>query len=105
VPRRPLLLVIGLTVGDYLLWNWSLKGNHEVIALVSGLTLLPLAVVSILTLALAAGRLLGTLTRRPVEPPRPVRSRGHRAAAGPAPVEPAASQRRAEQPPPRRIAA
>ena len=41
--RRPLVFVSGLTVGDYLLWNWSLNGNHDVLALVSGLTLPPLA--------------------------------------------------------------
>jgi hypothetical protein len=36
-------LVCGLTLGDYLLWNWSLTNNHDVPALVSGLTLPPLA--------------------------------------------------------------
>ena len=41
--HRPLVFVSGLTVGDYLLWNWSLNSNHDVIALVSGLTLPPLA--------------------------------------------------------------
>ena len=41
---RPLVLVSGLTLGDYLLWSWSLNHNHDVLALVSGLTLPPLAV-------------------------------------------------------------
>jgi len=45
---RPLALVLGLTAGDYLLWNWSLSGNHDVPALVSGLTLPPLAAASML---------------------------------------------------------
>ena len=44
--RRTLVFVLGLTVGDYLLWSWSLNGNHDVIALASGLTLPPLALAS-----------------------------------------------------------
>ena len=36
--HRPLVFLSGLTVGDYLLWNWSLNGNHDVLALISGLT-------------------------------------------------------------------
>jgi hypothetical protein len=46
-------------VGDYLLWNWSLNANHEVIALVSGLTLPPLALSAVWLLALTVARLLG----------------------------------------------
>ena len=42
--HRPLVFVSGLTLGDYLLWNWSLNHNHDALALVSGLTLPPLAV-------------------------------------------------------------
>ena len=56
--HRPLVFVTGLTVADYLLWNWSLGGNHEVIALVSGLTLPPLALATLWLLALALGRLV-----------------------------------------------
>ena len=62
--RRPLVFVLVLTVGDYLVWNWSLNGNHDVIALVSGLTLPPLALASISLLGLAVARLLGGLARR-----------------------------------------
>jgi hypothetical protein len=58
------VLVLGLTVGDYLLWNWSLNANHDVVALVSGLTLPPLALVSMWLLALAGARLLSTLGHR-----------------------------------------
>ena len=47
MPYRPLAVVSGLTIGDYLLWNWSLGANHEIVALVSGLTLPPLAIVFI----------------------------------------------------------
>jgi len=65
VARRPLVFVLLLTVGDYLLWNWSLNGNHDVIALASGLTLPPLALASIWLLAVAGARLLGGLARRP----------------------------------------
>lgn len=60
---RPLVLVSGLTFGDYLLWNWSLNGNHDVIALVSGLTLPPLALAFLWLLALSFARLLARTTR------------------------------------------
>jgi len=58
------VLVSGLTVGDYLLWNWSLNGNHEVLALVAGLTLPPLAVACVWLLVLSAARLVAGLARR-----------------------------------------
>jgi hypothetical protein len=58
VPFRPLVFVSGLTVGDYLLWNWSLGGNHGALALVSGLTLPPLAVACVWLLVLSLARLL-----------------------------------------------
>ncbi len=62
--HRPLVLVFGLTVGDYLLWNWSLSAGHDVLALVSGLTLPPLAVAFLWLLALSGARLLARVTRR-----------------------------------------
>ncbi len=62
--HRPLVLVFGLTVGDYLLWNWSLSAGHDVLALVSGLTLPPLAVALLWLLALSGARLLARVTRR-----------------------------------------
>lgn len=61
--HRPLVFVSGLTVGDYLLWNWSLSSNHEVVALVAGLTLPPLAVASLWLLALSVARLIAGLAR------------------------------------------
>jgi hypothetical protein len=64
VSHRPLVFVSGLTVGDYLLWNWSLNGSHDVLALVSGLTLPPLAVACVWLLALSVGRLIGRYGRR-----------------------------------------
>jgi hypothetical protein len=66
VSHRPLVFVSGLTVGDYLLWSWSLGGNHDVLALISGLTLPPLAVVCLWLLVLSAARLLARSARRPV---------------------------------------
>jgi hypothetical protein len=53
-----------LTLGDYLLWNWSLNGNHDVLALVSGLTLPPLVIACLWLLALTLARLLARSTRR-----------------------------------------
>jgi hypothetical protein len=65
VPHRPLVFLSGLTVGDYLLWNWSLNSNHDVLALVSGLTLPPLAVACLWLLTLAVARLIARSARRP----------------------------------------
>ena len=62
--HRPLVFLSGLTVGDYLLWNWSLNGNHDVLALISGLTLPPLGLAWVWLLALGAARLLARFTRR-----------------------------------------
>ncbi len=54
-----------LAVGDYLLWNWSLQGNHDVLALISGLTLVLLAIALIWLVALNVGRMLtGAAHRR-----------------------------------------
>ena len=63
--RRPLVFVSGLTFGDYLLWSWSLNGNHEVLSLVSGLTLPPLAVVCAWLLTLSVARLIARIACRP----------------------------------------
>jgi hypothetical protein len=76
VSRRPPVFVLGLTVGDYLLWNWSLNGNHDVLALASGLTLPPLALASIWLLAIAVTRLVGRLARGPVRARRQARPSG-----------------------------
>jgi hypothetical protein len=62
VSHRPLAIVSGLTIGDYLLWNWSLNGSHDVLALVSGLSLPPLAAALVWLIALTAARLLGRAT-------------------------------------------
>jgi hypothetical protein len=65
VSHRPLVFLSGLTIGDLLLWNWSLNTNHDVLALVSGLTLPPLAVASLWLLALSLARLIGYIARLP----------------------------------------
>jgi hypothetical protein len=64
VSYRPLAFVSGLTLGDYLLWNWSLNGNHDVLALVSGLTLPPLALAFAWILAVTLIRLVRSSARR-----------------------------------------
>jgi len=65
VSHRPLVFVSGLTIGDYLLWNWSLNGNHDVLALVSGLSLPPLAVACLWLLAMSIARLIARAASRP----------------------------------------
>jgi hypothetical protein len=57
----PLLV---LTAVDYVLWDWSIAGGHDIVSLVAGLTLLPLAAVSLCGLALTSARLLGLLFGR-----------------------------------------
>jgi hypothetical protein len=64
VSRRPLALVFALTLGDYLLWNWSLGANESLMALVSGLTLPPLAIVLVWLSAVAAARLAARVSAR-----------------------------------------
>jgi hypothetical protein len=59
-----LALVSVLSFGDYLLWNWSLNGNHDVLALVSGLTLPPLAIAFLGLLVLSLARLISHSARR-----------------------------------------
>lgn len=94
--RRPLVFVSGLTLGDYLLWNWSLNGNHDVIALVAGLTLPPLAVVLLWLLALSLAQLLAHAARRPARRTGRARSRARRRSppltATNAAAEPAAAE-------------
>jgi hypothetical protein len=73
VSHRPLAIVSMLAVGDYLLWNWSLNGNHDVLALVSGLTLPPLAIACIWLFALSTMRLLAHSVNRSRPPAGDVR--------------------------------
>jgi hypothetical protein len=62
--RRPLALVSLLSLGDYLLWNWSFSGSHDVLALVAGLTLTPLLIALIWLLFVGATRLIADTARR-----------------------------------------
>jgi hypothetical protein len=64
VSYRPLAFVSGLTLGDYLVWNWSLNANHDVLALISGLSLPPLFLACAWLLALSLIRLVGGSSRR-----------------------------------------
>jgi hypothetical protein len=64
VPHRPLALVSGLTIGDYLLWNWSLSHGHDMLALISGVTLPPLLIAALWLIALSVARLLARPSRR-----------------------------------------
>ena len=61
--HRPLATVTGLTIGDYLLWNWSLNANHDVLALISGLTLPPLTIACLWLVALTTARLIARGSR------------------------------------------
>ena len=86
VSRRPLVTVPALTLGDLLLWHWSLAAHHEVLALASGLSLPPLLVAS-MWLGGADRRAPGG-PRRPGAPepasraPRRPREHGRRRRAG-----------------------
>jgi hypothetical protein len=90
VLQRPLVLVFGLTLGDYLLWNWSAGGGHDVLAAVSGLSLLPLVLTAASLLALALARALADAAR-----PRSLRL-GRAAPSAPAVAEPRVAELRAE---------
>jgi hypothetical protein len=61
-------LVSGLTLADYLLWNWSIGGGHDVLAVVSGLSLVPLVLASAWLLVLSVTRLIAGGARRPRRP-------------------------------------
>ena len=107
MPLRPLVFVSGLTFGDYLLWNWSLNGNLDALALVAGLTLPPLALACLWLLVLNVARLLALTARRPGAL-RGRRRRGRARGRSSAPASQAAQDAAAAAPaasPPRKIAA
>ncbi|HEV3094830.1 MAG TPA: hypothetical protein VGY30_09990 [Solirubrobacteraceae bacterium] len=56
---RALPLLLALTAADYALWDWSIANGHDIVSLVSGLTLLPLAAATLAMLAIGAARLVG----------------------------------------------
>jgi hypothetical protein len=47
-----------LTAADYFLWDWSIAGGHDIVSLVAGLTLLPLAALTLGGLVLMGARVL-----------------------------------------------
>jgi hypothetical protein len=96
VSRRPSVFVLALTVGDYLLWNWSLSANHDALALVSGLTLPPLALVSLWIVAMGAMRLLAAFAggRRAARAARAQVATSRRARTAPAAEQSAAKRAR-----------
>ncbi len=68
MPQRPIrsLAVVGvLALGDYMLWNWSLGANHDVVALVAGMTLIPLLIALTWLVVVAIARLLAHAARLP----------------------------------------
>jgi hypothetical protein len=56
-----LVSLLVLAAADYLLWDWSIAEGHDILSLVAGLTLLPLAAVSFGGLVLAGAQLLPLL--------------------------------------------
>ena len=74
MPQRPIrsLAVVGvLALGDYVLWNWSVGANHDVVALVAGMTLIPLLIALTWLVVVAVARLLAHAAQRPrAEPGR-----------------------------------
>ena len=64
VRYRALALPLALTGGDYVLWNWSLASGHDIVALIAGVTLLPLVALSGGLVGVAALSLVARLARR-----------------------------------------
>ncbi len=63
-----MVVVSLLALGAYLLWNWALSANHDVVALICGMALIPLLIALAWLLVLGAVRLLTGLARRPPAP-------------------------------------
>jgi hypothetical protein len=62
--HRRLALLGAVTLGDYLLWNWSLAGNHDVLAIAAGLSLLPLIFACLWLLGMSVLHLISSSTGR-----------------------------------------
>ena len=68
MPQRPIrsLAVVGvLALGDYMLWNWSVGASHDALALVAGVTLIPLLIVLAWLVVVAVARLLAHVAQLP----------------------------------------
>jgi hypothetical protein len=81
VRLRALPLLLALTAADYALWDWSIADGHDILSLVSGLTLLPLAAATLAMLGVGAARLLGFALERPVARRRPASATANRRGA------------------------
>jgi hypothetical protein len=64
VRLRVLVFLLALTAGDYMLWQWSIAGGHDILSLLAGFTLVPLAAVSVGRLVLAGTQLLSRTVGR-----------------------------------------
>jgi hypothetical protein len=101
VRLRALVSLLVLTGVDYALWDWSIADGHDIASLVAGLTLLPLAAISLGGLMLAVVRLLGLLFGR-----SSTRVRAHaRARRAPAGVHTKAAPAAQQEPSSRKLAA
>lgn len=60
---RLLALVTVFVAGDYLLWNWSLAGSHDTMALLSGLTLPLLMIIFLRLLIWSLAHLIASSAR------------------------------------------
>jgi hypothetical protein len=99
VRPRALVLLLPLTAVDYLLWDWSVAGSHDVLALISGMTLLPLAVLSLWLIGVGALRLFARTLRGSSKMVRSVHPASSRSARRSRPAQaqaasPAAAQQR-----------
>lgn len=93
--RRPLAVVSLLALADYLLWNWSLAGSHDILALVAGLTLVPLLIALAWLFVRSTTSLVAEAARR-ARVRTAARGEARRARAGessPGPLRPARESR------------
>jgi hypothetical protein len=72
----PLVYVSGLTLGDYLLWSWSLNHHHDVISVVAGLSLPVLGAACVWLLVVAVTRFIADRTSAPARRARRRSGRG-----------------------------
>jgi hypothetical protein len=91
VRLRALPLLLVLTAGDYALWDWSIASGHDVVSLVAGLALLPLAAATLAMASLGVARLLGVALEASSARRRSAAGKPHRRARARARVDPAAA--------------
>jgi hypothetical protein len=86
VRLRALVPLLVLTAVDYALWDWSIADGHDILSLGAGLTLLPLAAVSLAGLVLVGARVLRLLLWS-ASPRAREHTRTRRASRGASPTE------------------